>query len=205
MRGSMSSSRLPHPLSHLIGLIGILLVVAAAGIFWYVSQARQSQTRVTDDVRMRLESLLPSDGDGFSGISTNGEGDSRIPSLLIDDVSYMGIVSVPSVGLNLPVRTSEDSGSLQVAPYRYAGTPTTHLIFVGWDSEEQFGSLSRVGVDDHVEFVDVDGISYSYHVNSLSTPRDFKMSDEIASIADLTLCAYDSASGHYFVVLASRD
>ena len=186
----------------LLGVVGALLVAAAVGVLCYSSALRASEAEETDDVLSRLEALLPAGGG--AGVADDVAEGERTPSFLIADVPYMGVLSVPSVELELPVRTTGDSGSLQVAPYCYAGSPAGRLVLVGWDSDRQFGKLSRVGVGDHVRFVDTGGAGYSYHVNSLTRPQDLGSPDEAVG-ADLALCAYDSSSGAYLVVLASRD
>lgn len=188
----------------LFGAVGALLVAAAVGVLCRSAVVRASQAEQTDEVLTRLEALVPSGGVAGSGVSSGvAEGD-RVPSFLIDGVPYMGVLRVPSLGLELPVRTTGDSGSLEVAPYRYAGSPAGLLVLVGWDSDRQFGRLARVGVGDRIGLVDSDGVEHAYHVNSLTRPQELGSPDEVAG-ADLTLCAYDSFSGTYLVVLASRD
>lgn len=96
-------------------------------------------------------------------------------------------------------------GAIEVAPYCFEGMPMSRMVIIGWDGNAQFGPLSRAGVDDAIVFVDVDGMSYSYHVNSLIVLDGFDISDANMENADLVLCTYDSASNRYLVLLASRD
>lgn len=204
MTGS-ASPHIPHRVTRVLGLLGALLVAAALALWVHAIQSRIRYARATSEVLARVEALIPTAAPGASAPLT-GEGEGTLmPSVSIDGVSYCGILKLSFAGSELPVRSVNAGGAIEVAPYCLDGMPTSRMVIVGWDGNAQFGSLSRAGIDDAIIFVDVDGMSYSYHVNSLIIQDEFDVSDASMEHADLVLCTYDSASNRYLVLLASRD
>lgn len=200
-----ASPHTPHRAFQILGLLGALLVAAAFVIWVRAAQSRSQQARTTSEILARVEALIPTAVSGASASRTEEAEGALMPSVSIDGVSYCGILELSFAGLELPVRSANAGGAIEVAPLCLDGTPMSRMVIAGWDGDSQFGALLRAGVDDAIVFVDVDGMSYSYHVNARIIQDEFDISDAGMEHADLVLCTYDSASNRYLVLLASRD
>lgn len=200
-----ASPRAPHRASQALGLLGVLLVAVALVVWAHAIHIRNQHARATSEVLTRVEALIPTVTPGASAPLMGEAEGALMPSVSIDGVSYCGILRLSFAGSELPVRSVNAGGAIEVAPYCFEGMPMSRMVIIGWDGNAQFGPLSRAGVDDAIVFVDVDGMSYSYHVNSLIVLDGFDISDANMENADLVLCTYDSASNRYLVLLASRD
>lgn len=82
----------------------------------------------------------------------------------------LGVLSVPDVGVELPILSEWSYDLLKVAPCRYAGTLAGgDLILLGHNYKSHFAPLSRVAVGDTVEFVDAGGVTWTYRVDQVET------------------------------------
>lgn len=91
--------------------------------------------------------------------------DPNMPTVEIDGYGYVGYLSVPSVGLELPVMAEWDYDRLKIAPCRQFGSSRTDdLVIAAHNYTSHFGRLSRVSAGDEVTFTDMEGIVNAYAV-----------------------------------------
>lgn len=89
----------------------------------------------------------------------------EMPTVEVDGRRYIGVVSIPSLGLELPVMSQWSDANSKIAPCRYKGSAYTgDLIIAGHNYRTHFGSLKNVGVGDQVRFTDGDGNVFTYAV-----------------------------------------
>lgn len=115
----------------------------------------------------------------------------------IDGLAYIGWLSMPTVGQELPILAELTDAGLQIAPGRYCGsTCTDDLVLGAHNFSFHFGVLNDLKVGDRVNFTDMDGIVSRYEVagTEILQPTDIEKMKE--SDADLTLftCTYGGAS-----------
>ncbi|MCD7862639.1 MAG: sortase [Lachnospiraceae bacterium] len=88
----------------------------------------------------------------------------------IDGWDYIGYLSVPALGLELPVMAEWSYEGLEIAPGRYYGSVCTNdLVIAGHNYRQHFSALKTVLVGTIVIFTDMDGNSYYYEVIRLDT------------------------------------
>ena len=88
-----------------------------------------------------------------------------VPLLEFNGYSLMGILSAPSVDVELPIIGDWNYSLLQVAPCRYSGSiEDSNLILLGHNFKSHFDSLKNIAVGDAVEFLSADGIVHLYTV-----------------------------------------
>lgn len=89
----------------------------------------------------------------------------ELPLMEFDGYSLMGILTAPSVDVELPILGEWNYTLLQVAPCRYSGSiAEENLILLGHNFKSHFDSLKNIAVDDPVEFLSADGELHKYTV-----------------------------------------
>ena len=93
-----------------------------------------------------------------------------MPTVEIDGSRYIGRVTIPALGLELPVMSQWSYPNLKIAPCRYQGSAYTgDLIIAGHNYRTHFGPLKNLGVGDTVLFTDADGNQFRYTVAQVET------------------------------------
>ena len=91
--------------------------------------------------------------------------DMEMPEVEIDGIMYIGKVSLPSIGITLPVASSFDNSVLNISPCRYSGSAyRDSMIICGHNFRTHFGFLARVTAGDRVTFTDTEGNVFTYEV-----------------------------------------
>lgn len=92
--------------------------------------------------------------------------DMDMPLLTIDGVSYIGILKIPSLSLELPIKGELSNEALYNAPCRYSGSVyKDNMIIAAHNYYSHFGSLARLMPGDEVSFTDGDGNEFLYTVS----------------------------------------
>lgn len=152
--------------------MGLLLLAAALFLTSY---------NLYDDYRAFLSSIHAAeqlrkgiDSDDFG--NPDGDGESEIPDYIlnpdmdmpvknIDGQDYIGILSIPSLNLELPVISEWSNSRLKIAPCRYGGSAYSgNLIIAAHNYRSHFGSLRNLEEGSDVIFTDVDGNIFTYTV-----------------------------------------
>ena len=101
---------------------------------------------------------------------------------------YIGYLSVPKLGLKLPVMAQWDYRRLKTAPCRFSGsTKTDDLVIAAHNYSSHFGSLKKLTVGDTLTFTDMDGAVISYTVSEVTTLQPTQVNEMTASGYPLTL------------------
>ncbi len=120
-----------------------------------------------------------------------------MPSAEINGVDYIGIISMPSIKLELPVIKNLTTAHLKLAPCRYYGTSYSgNLVIAGHNCLTHFGPISRLKQGDEVVFTDVDGNVFEYAVIDKEILAGDEVEEMISDEYDLTLftCTLDGGS-----------
>ncbi len=116
-----------------------------------------------------------------------------MPVKLVAGYESVGVLRIPSVGLELPVLGNWDYDRLKLAPCHYSGTAAGgDLILMGHNYRSHFKPLYQVKPGDYVEFVDVTGTGYSYVVDRIDV---IKGSEPEKLPADYELSLFTCTSG----------
>lgn len=88
--------------------------------------------------------------------------------VFINGYEYIGILSVPSLELELPVISDWDYTKLKFAPCREFGSVITNdLVIAAHNYKNHFGKLDKLKNGGSVTFTDMDGNIVSYSVTSV--------------------------------------
>ena len=96
------------------------------------------------------------------------ESPEQTPAVTIDGYEYIGYLSIPDLGLELPVMADWDYERLKIAPCRHFGSSgTDDLVIAGHNYRTHFKFLSNLRAGADVFFTDING-----NVNQYALAKD---------------------------------
>jgi len=100
-----------------------------------------------------------------------GAGDARANQpLVIDGQEYIGLLSIPSLGVNLPVNNNISYPLLKATPCRYYGSAEADsLIIAAHNYSGHFGRIDTLKPGDRVCLSDAGGMTEKYAVSQILT------------------------------------
>ena len=150
-------------------LLGALLLAGALGLLgynqWDNGRAQKAAAQVLDQLETTLDEqenhlqlLVPTQVDDTAREMT---------VTAIDGWDYIGYLSIPSIGLALPVMKQWSYPGLKIAPGRYAGSlAADDLVVAGHNYARHFSPIKHLAVGTEVLFVDMDGKTWHYEVSA---------------------------------------
>ena len=166
----------------LIFIIAGLLCIAAALILFVNNilesrRALDASQQVVHDFSAKLEESY-----GDSAVDFPVDNPNRsMPVFEIDGQPYVGILSIPSLDLELPVSASFDYQTLQSAPCLYSGTVYGGNMVIGAHNyDSHFGRVSSLEPGAEIMFTDAENHRFHYEVYSLETLDPEQVPDLIA-------------------------
>lgn len=178
-------------------VIGLVCIIGAAVILLFNNYQDRNAGKASEDILEVMEDLIP-DGNGESE-DCNGELDPAREMAVINwnGYDYIGSLSIPSIGLKLPVMSEWDYDRLKIAPCRYSGSVFTNdLVIAGHNYKRHFGALRNLTQGTAVYFTDAEGTSTSYLVGGIEVLEPNQIQEMKESEWDLTLytCTLGGAS-----------
>lgn len=168
--------------------IGCILLFSAVTLFIYNEISSFNAAKESMEILGNLEKNMLDDTPG-----TVDETDGTMPARIVNGINITGVVSVPSVGIEVPVAADWNYKNLKKSACRYSGTAKNgQLIILAHNYEHHFGNLGKVSKDDEVQFLDVNGKLYTYKINDIEILGKYELDKLTASNSDLTLftCTY---------------
>lgn len=176
-------------------ILGTVLILAALSLFlWNRREAEQAGEAAADILPQVVEQIAetaaeaPAPPDPFDPTMTEAE---------IDGYLYIGYLSIPALGLELPVMSEWDYNRLNIAPCRYSGsTKTDDLVIAAHNFAQHFGGLSGLTGGEQVIFVDMDNVVSTYTVAAVEILAPTAVEEMTNGEYDLSLytCTYGGRS-----------
>ena len=180
---------------------GLLLMVAALFLIIRYHREAQEAGDSAAAVAEALNEIIPKGlGTGVDQISPASAMEQQyaaqmqvypeMQTVQIDNFNYIGMISVPSQGIELPVMDSWDYYRLKIAPCWYSGSYySDDLVICGHNFPQHFSPLKWVDIGADVYFTAVDGQVYHYMVLERETvkPLDIEVMLDNSTGWDLTL------------------
>lgn len=160
-----------NKLGSLLIALGVLALLGAAGLFGYNQWDNARAEKAADAVLTQLEetietpkTILP----GETVVSSEAAADApEMPVTFIDGYDYIGYLSIPSIGLALPVMQQWSDSGLKIAPGRYSGSLyNDDLVIAGHNYTRHFSPIKHLAAGTEVLFVDMDGVVWHYAVSA---------------------------------------
>ena len=114
--------------------------------------------------------------------------DREMPEREIDGETYVAMLEIPSLGLELPVLSHWSYEGLRIAPCRYSGSLyRNNLVIAGHNYTTHFGPLWSVRPGDTVIVTDMDGSRFRFTAAEIHTLSPDQVLEVTESEWDLTL------------------
>ncbi|WP_295092371.1 sortase [uncultured Ruminococcus sp.] len=155
--------------------IGTALLISALSIVLYNMSQDKSGGAAAKEILVELEKEIPeteSSGnseksDLFSEYEATQQDE---PTVEIGGQTYIGMISIPSLQLELPVLSQWSYPNLKLSPCRYKGTAAGgDLIVAAHNYRSHFGRISELNSGDEIIFTDADGKVYAYETIQTET------------------------------------
>lgn len=171
-------------------LIGILLIVTSGGLLvrnnYEEYEAGEKSNVVLQSMKNNIESQIREVTEVVFSKDTSLEKEMSVVN--IDGYDYMGVINIPSLGIELPIMNDYDETRLRIAPVRYYGSIFTNdLVICAHSYKTHFGNLSKLKQEDVVILTDVNGETYFYEVLEIEVLEATDVEEMLDSEFDLTL------------------
>ena len=181
---------------------GLLLIAAALFLTCFNLWDERRATNSAGEALRELEAVRPEEAEATE------PGEAEIPAYLldpgrempaveVDGGRYIGVLEVPSLGLELPVMETWSYPNLRVAPCRYSGSAyQDDMIVAAHNYKTHFGQLKELRPGDEVRFTDTEGNVFRYAVAELETLGKYDVEEMTSGDWDPTLftCTYGGQS-----------
>lgn len=117
----------------------------------------------------------------------------QMTEVTVNGYPYIGYLTIPNLGLELPVMSQWNESRLKIAPCRYSGTTMeNNLVLVAHNYHTHFGYLGRLQPGDPVMFADMDGDITCYQVAAVDVVLPEAVEEVTMGAFDLALvtCTY---------------
>ncbi len=176
-------------------IIGLLFITAALCLTVY---NLYDEYRAGQSARQAVEHLkeeIPAENN--SGQTENGEREvpdyilnpnMEMPAEDYEGNEYIGILSIPSLNLELPVISEWSYPNLKIAPCRYSGSAyLDNMAIAAHNYRSHFGLLKNLSKGDEIFFTDMDGNRFDYEVVAVETLTPFAVEEIVDGGYDLSL------------------
>ena len=179
-------------------ILGLLLVVAALVLACYNIWDEQRAGLVSNDLLNSLESAIVTEQQEETARgSTNQTREQplyirnpgmEMPVITIEQEDYLGTLTIPSLGLTLPVLDDWSYPKLKKAPCRYVGSVyQDDMVIAAHNYTTHFGSINKLRSGDTLTFQDADGNTFIYEVIELEILQPTDVEEMQTGDWDLTL------------------
>ena len=112
----------------------------------------------------------------------------EMPVKNIDGADYIAVLTIPFLGIELPVMGEWSYPNLKISPCRYAGSAyTDDLVICAHNYTKHFGKLKGLTANDTVILTDMDGNVFNYRVVEMEILKPTDTEKIKAGDWDLTL------------------
>lgn len=180
----------------LLVVVGVLLVLAAVGLVAFNMHESNRAQIASSQVKEQLIAAMGKTSSNVARPSSAGSGASPVlgssaadmPTVEIDGREYLGVLRIPSLGLELPVLADWSYDGLFVAPCRYVGSAYAgNMVIAAHNYTSHFGGLLGLEYGAEVTFADVLGTVFAYRVASVEELDPYDIEGMTQSEWPLTL------------------
>lgn len=143
--------------------LGVVLVLSAAALMLY---NQGNETRASNAATGTAQTLLAE----IEQRKKNTDHTTEPDSITVDGNGYIGVLSIPALGLELPVMDDWSYPNLEISPCRYTGSLSDgDLVIAAHNYKQHFGNISSLEEGDAVLLTDINGKIYEYTIAEICT------------------------------------
>lgn len=182
--------------------LGLVFLAGAVGLLVYNQQEGERAANASAELMPKISAAIqensqtepaaPSQNDGLIPAPTEPERP-VMKVVEIDGHEYIGYLTIPKLGLELPVMSDWSMENLKIAPARFFGTTMEeNLVLVAHNYKKHFGPIRRLRNGDEVLFVDMENKATVYQVVATDAVAPTAVEEVTAGAYDLALvtCTY---------------
>ncbi len=208
---------------------GVLLIAGAAGLLFYNrgedTRVEKRSASILTELKTQVDSrkaeyeanpYIPREDITDSSVTSDDEilfpeednlpqpdifreYETEEPVYWVDTTSYLGVLYIPALGIELPVISDWSYPKLRMAPCRYKGSVQDgNLVIAAHNYGCHFGNIDALNTGDEIIFTDGDGIEHRYSVvnSELIGGRNVPAMEEGSDDWDITLftCNYSGTN-----------
>lgn len=146
----------------------------------------QTETEQTESAQS-VDPVVP------QSTTTSASGAVEVATVEIDGENYMGLLSIPQLGLELPVASSCTYAKLDKTPCLYVGSfEEGYLVIGAHNYKAHFGNISLLSLGDEITIMDAYGKLHTYALIAQETIDGSDLEGLCLGDWDLTLftCLY---------------
>lgn len=152
-------------------IAGVLLVIAAAGLVVFNAsedkKSGEAAQNVLNELKRQIVPLEAQVTEVYDDIYLFDEYDivDELPIVEIEGEPYIGYISIPSIGIELPVMDSWSYENLKISPCRYSGEVLSNdIVIAAHNYSSHFGKIEDLNSGDEISLTAVDGRIFRYEV-----------------------------------------
>ena len=180
--------------------LGLVLLAGAVGLLVYNQQEGDRAAAASAELMPKINAVIqqnsqtepPKPSQEQNPVVTEPQMP-KMKSVEIDGHEYIGYLTIPKLGLELPVMADWSMENLKIAPARFYGTTMEeNLVLVAHNYKKHFGPIRRLKSGDEVLFVDMENKATLYHVAATDAVAPTAVEEVTAGVYDLALvtCTY---------------
>ena len=181
---------------------GILLILISLGLILYNSIEDYQGNKVASSMLNQLKSEMPPStlesypiGTDFPYVEQDLFEEytpiqDKEPTLSLDGKTYLGILYIPSLNIELPILNELNYDNLKLSPCKYSGMVSSgDLIIAGHNYKSHFGKINELNSGDTIIFTNTNGVIHNYEViqTEIINGNDVTSMNSDSSSWDLTL------------------
>ena len=196
-------------------VIGVLALVTAGGIWYYNISEENAAAMVSTQLAQELydhiyviqitqagvtapiETIVDPEVDIHFPLPEVVEDEEGIRYITVNEVDYIGVLSIPDLSLSLPVNRDWSYPALRNSPCRFSGSiEEDSIVIAAHNYRSHFSAISGLRIGAPVSFLDIEGVEHHYTVEYIQTVEPTEVVEVVHSGYDLTLftCTYGGAA-----------
>ena len=184
-------------------VLGALLILAAAALLaynkWDASRADKAAQQALGELEQTLTTTVEEKAKSDTvALQPELDPTQEMTVTELNGWDYIGYLSIPSIGLELPVMSQWSYAGLKIAPGRYSGsTYADNMVVCAHNYAKHFSPIKWLAISSPVYFTDADGLRWSYEVESVETlhPTQIKEMTTAAETDSWDLTLFTCTSG----------
>lgn len=180
-------------------IAGLLLLLAALSLVGYNVWTEFSAGAQANEVVNRLAEIIPKETCSVPSDSDLSSTEMEYPYYVlnpdmdmpveeIDGAKYIGLLSIPKLGLELPIQSEWSYPNMKISPCRYEGSIyLNNMVICAHNYSTHFGTLKDLDKGDLITFTDTDGNTFEYQVMETEILEPTAVEEMTSGDWDLTL------------------
>lgn len=156
-------------------VLGAVLILASLALLaynkWDADRADKASQEVLGELEQTLtQTIEEKETEEEVVLQPELDPEQEMTEMELNGWNYIGYLSIPSVGLNLPVMSQWSYAGLKIAPGRYSGsTYADDMVVCAHNYAKHFSPIKWLAAGAEVYFTDMDGMRWSYEVSAVET------------------------------------